>query len=307
MIQLGIALAVLGACCFAVGVTLQHQGVELVRAGESLRPSSLGALVRIPRWWLGVGSSSVGAVLHAVALGVAPLTVVQPVGVLALGLTALINARLAGHRLTPPVLLAIIASTGGVIAFLVLASGNVIASAVPPSAEVQAAVPVLLGVAVLALVAARSHGRVRGLALSTAAGISYGFTSLLMRAVAQDFDTGGFGGVAIGSVSAMALVMAMGGWFMQLSYAAGPPQLAVASVTVVDPIVAVLMGAALLGEAAGLPWWVAAGELLASAVAICGVIALAASQVRARELGGEGVLLGPNDPRLDVPDKILQP
>lgn len=286
MIALGILLAVLGAGCFALGVALQHQGVELVRAGDVLRPSSLGALVRIPRWWLGVLSSSVGAVLHAVALGVAPLTVVQPVGVLALGLTAMINAQVSGRRLTRPAVLAIAASTGGVVAFLVLASGNVNSSVVPTGAEIQSAVPVALAIAVLALLGSRSHGRARGLALSTAAGISYGFTSLLMRAVAQDFGAGGLGGVATGSVVAMALTMALGGWFMQQSYAAGPPQLAVASVTVVDPIVAVLIGVVLLGEAAGVPWWVGAGEFAAGAVAVAGVIALAGTQVRPY---GEGV------------------
>jgi len=80
----------------------------------------------------------------------------------------------------------------------------------------------------------------------------------------------------------MALAMALGGWFMQQAYAAGPPQLAVASVTIVDPIVAVLIGAVLLGEAAGLPWWIAAAELAAAAVAIGGVVALAGAQVRLR-------------------------
>jgi len=294
MIGLGILLAVLGACCFAVGVTLQHQGVGLVRTGEALRPSSLGSLLRIPRWWLGVGSSSVGAVLHAVALGIAPLTVVQPVGVLALGLTAIINARVTCRALTPPAILAIAASTAGVVIFLLLASGNVTASTVPPSAGLRAALPVMLAVVALALVAARSQAPVRGLALSTAAGISYGFTALLMRAVAQSLDSAGFGGVAIGSVAGMALAMALGGWFMQQAYAAGPPQLAVASVTVVDPIVAVLMGVMLLGEAAGLPWWVGAGEFLAGAVAVAGVIALAATalprdSIALRSTPGEGV------------------
>jgi len=283
MIQLGIGLAVVGACCFAVGVTLQHQGVGLVRTGETLHPSSLAALIRIPRWWLGVASSSVGAVLHAVALGIAPLTVVQPVGVMALGLTAIINARVSGQRLTRPAVLAIGASTGGVVVFLLLASGNVTASVVPASAELRVGVPVMLAVFVLALAAARAPGRARGLALSTAAGISYGFTSLLMRAVAQDFDSGGLGAVPIGTVATMAVALALGGWFMQQSYAAGPPQLAVASVTVVDPIVAVLIGVVLLGEATGVPWWIGAGELIAGAIAIAGVIALARTQLRPRD------------------------
>lgn len=74
--------------------------------------------------------------------------------------------------------------------------------------------------------------------------------------------------------------MALGGWFMQQAYACALPQLAVASVTVVDPIVAVLLGVVLLGEASGVPWWVGVGELVAGAVAIGGVIALAVTQAR---------------------------
>jgi len=81
----------------------------------------------------------------------------------------------------------------------------------------------------------------------------------------------------------MAVALALGGWFMQQSYAAGPPQLAVASVTVVDPIVAVLIGVVLLGEATGVPWWIGAGELIAGAIAIAGVIALARTQLRPRD------------------------
>lgn len=280
MIGLGILLAVLGACCFAVGASLQHRGVGLVRTGDALRPSSLAALARTPCWWLGVGTSSFGGALHALALGVAPLTVVQPVGVLALGLTAIINARVSGDRLTPRAVLAITAITGGVVAFLVLAGGSVTATTVPPSAELQAAAPVALAVLLLACAATRLHGRVRALATSTAAGIAYGFSALMMRSVAQDFEAGGLGAVSLETVAGMGLALAVGGWFMQQSYAAGPPQLAVASTTVADPIVAVLIGVTLLGEAAGTSWWTGTGELVAGAIAIGGVITLAAGQIR---------------------------
>lgn len=85
---------------------------------------------------------------------------------------------------------------------------------------------------------------------------------------------------------------------MQQAYAAGAPQLAVASVTVVDPIVAVLMGVVLLGESAGVAWWVGAGEFIAGAVALGGVIVLATSQVSRKAVVVRDVL--PQDlPPLD--------
>jgi hypothetical protein len=44
--------------------------------------------------------------------------------------------------------------------------------------------------------------------------------------------------------------MALGGWFVQNAYASGPPDLVIAGLTVVDPMVAVSIGIIVLGEAA---------------------------------------------------------
>ena len=62
---------------------------------------------------------------------------------------------------------------------------------------------------------------------------------------------------------------------MQTAHASGPPDLVIAGLTVVDPIVAVLIGCLVLGEAAGANGFVFSGFGVAGAVAIIGVIGLA--------------------------------
>ena len=83
---------------------------------------------------------------------------------------------------------------------------------------------------------------------------------------------------------------------MQQAYAAGPPHLAVASVTVIDPVVAVAIGVLLLGEASGASPWLVLAQVAAAALAVGSVIVLSRT---AAELEGRppprtsAVLLSP--------------
>lgn len=83
---------------------------------------------------------------------------------------------------------------------------------------------------------------------------------------------------------------------MQQAYAAGPPHLAVASVTVIDPVVAVAIGVLLLGEASGTSPWLVLAQVAAAALAVGSVIVLSRT---AAELEGRppprtsAVLLSP--------------
>ena len=62
---------------------------------------------------------------------------------------------------------------------------------------------------------------------------------------------------------------------MQTAYSSGPPDLVIAGLTVVDPMVAVLIGVLVLGEAAAAPLWAVIGFVIFGAVAVWGVIQLA--------------------------------
>ncbi|MCE7006808.1 hypothetical protein LWC34_28860 [Kibdelosporangium philippinense] len=85
MIALAVLLAVVAACCFALSVAMQHGAVQ--ESGFSLR------VLKSRRWLVGTSLAVLGAGLHVVALWLAPLVIVQPIGVLSLVLTVLFSAR----------------------------------------------------------------------------------------------------------------------------------------------------------------------------------------------------------------------
>ncbi|MBP2337752.1 glycosyltransferase involved in cell wall biosynthesis [Saccharothrix coeruleofusca] len=264
MTWLAVLLAVLGAVFFALAARLQHDAVQAF--GGALRVS---ALLRRPRWLLGLLLLVVGSGVHAVALGMAPLSVVQPVGVLAIGITALLD----GRRRELPVIALTTLSVG---AFVLLAAGSATATAVAPEAELRA------GLIVLGLIAApgllgvlAERPAVRALGFGAAGGVAYGYVSVLMRAVSQDVQRGAVDWATALSAAGIAVTLLVGGWFIQHAYAGGPPHLAVACLTVVDPLVAVGIGAGLLGEATRTTGPVVAAQLACAALATAGVVVLA--------------------------------
>jgi glycosyltransferase involved in cell wall biosynthesis len=264
MTWFAVLLAVLGAVFFAFAARLQH---EAVRASEgALR---VRELLRRPRWLLGLVLLVVGAGVHAAALGMAPLSVVQPVGVVAIGITAVLDGR---RRELP----AVAWTTFGVGAFVLLAAGSATSTAVVPEAELKAALVALGLIAVPGLVGVLStRPAVRALGFGAAGGVAYGFVSVLMRSVSQDVQQGGLAWTTAFSAAGIVAALLVGGWFIQHAYASGPPHVAVACLTVVDPLVAVGIGAGLLGEATRTSLLVGAAELVCAAVAVGGVVALA--------------------------------
>jgi drug/metabolite transporter (DMT)-like permease len=85
---LGLAIAVLAACCYEGGYVVQTLETRRVPRREEIEPGLLLRLVRRPLWLAATGLSVAGAALQVLALTQAPLTVVQPT--LALGLLLLL-------------------------------------------------------------------------------------------------------------------------------------------------------------------------------------------------------------------------
>ena len=278
MTPLAIALAALSACGYAAGARLQHSAVHDTIGDQGLAVRNQLKLVCNTRWLLGLAAFACGALLHATALGLAPLSVVQPVGVLALPITVLLNVRQRGipvRELNQSAVLAVIASTGGVAAFVTLAAGSAQATPVPLDDELFATQMVAGAVVVLGMLGLMSRSKVRCLAYAAGCAVAYGLVSLLTRGVAQQIGTGDITQVDLRPVVGIVGAMLIGGWLLQHGYASGPPDLVVACLTVVDPLVAVGLGIGLLGEADRVDAGTAMGELLCAVIACAGVFALA--------------------------------
>ena len=189
---LPLVLAAVAAACFA-GAALVQQGAvrSVVGAGDDrLSPARLLALARAPRWLAGTALAVAGVVLHASALSLAPLSTVQPVGVLAVPF-AVALVFTAGRRRPPAgVLLGTALSVGGVAAFVALAGSDGTGSPRAGADLVVAALAVAAVVAGVAALALRGHGRLRSAGCAAGAATSFGLVSLLLRTLLTGIGSG---------------------------------------------------------------------------------------------------------------------
>jgi glycosyltransferase involved in cell wall biosynthesis len=280
VIAAGLGFAAAAACCYAVAATLQHDAVHTVADGAgSLRLGQLGALALRRRWLLGMLAMCCGAALHVVSLSLAPLLIVQPVGVLAIGLTALLTARSAKVLPSRTTVAAVLATAAGVGLFLLVAAPHASGAAVPEMAAGRV-LPVT-GAVVAALVAGAvvTRGWARCPLFATAAGVAYGTVSVLTRAVADRIRVAGLAGLplwpTVYTVLGGVLAIVAGAVCVQQAYASGRPDTVLACQTVVDPLIGVLFGVFLFHEAVGTTPAAVFGQVAGGALAVLGVLLLA--------------------------------
>lgn len=278
---IGIPLALLGAVFMSVGAQYQHRGVVKVErlSGQSgqtgLTGGQLMALVKRPSWVLGTVMLALAIVCQLGALAVAPLIVVQPLGAIALVITTLLNARVSGVKPTRQSLIAIAACVGGILIFVTIAAFF----AEEHEVTQQQLIVILAILAVVIVVFCGLwiwlRSRMQALFYIMAAGVIYGFVATLAKVVIKRIQVGNFEWLTLLCLIALLAAVALGAYFVQNAYSSGPPDLVIAGLTVVDPLVAVMIGLLVLGEASNAPLWTFIGFAVAGAVAVWGVVQLA--------------------------------
>lgn len=285
---LGIPIAIVGAIFLSVGTQFQHRGVGHFEGGDQ-RGASLGwgaiaRLLRNPAWVVGTLLLGLAVVLQLGALALAPLIVVQPLGAVALVVTAVLNARIAKIRLDHRTIRAIALCLAGIGVFVAVAA--IFAVERPIRDQQLLTVLALLLVALVGLGALWWTFRQRANAIFyiVAAGVLYGFVVTLSKVVINRIISGQFEWLTILCAVALVVAMLAGSYAVQLAHASGPPDLVIAGLTVVDPLVAVLIGVSVLGEAAETPPWAILVFAAAGAVAVAGVFQLARHHPQIRAL-----------------------
>jgi drug/metabolite transporter (DMT)-like permease len=299
--EIAITLAVVDSICFAAAAVCQQRAVRDAVGQQSsarvpgvdgtgssdlhprhhrLKLRGLLSLSTHRGWLAGVLLMAIGAGLHLVALVLAPVSVVQPIGVLGVPIAVLLAAKLDRHppaRATAaPIAICILS----IAAFVWLAASQVEADRAVELGDLLLAEVVLLLVVGLAVaVARRVHGWSRCLVNAIAGAMAVGMVAALMRAIAQHLQAGN--SLTDGGTLAMAglvvLNAAVGGWLVQQAYASGRAEVVLACLTVIDPMVAVLIGLVLLGEGAHISGLALTGMISCGVAAVGGVIALARS------------------------------
>lgn len=354
MYTFAIGIAVVAALCLAVGTHLQHRAVAGAAVAGATAPTAptspigprrtapgvpppprrLAHLLRSPLWLLGLALLTLETGLNMVALGLAPVALVQPIGTLSLVVAVVLGSwasrsssqsssprsrlprrtgRVRSSRTPTPRVL-------GGIGLTILSTGLFVGISAQWSTSPEAAAPellvlafLLLGIAGLGAVVALSA--VGHAARVVTAGVLFGLVATGAHALLHalfgagagngsgagagsgsgtDFGTeigtgteigAGIGteiGALLDSIAPVHAVLmigllagsVVGMWIVQTAYVSGPPETVLAGLTVIDPLTAVLVGAAVLGEYTAMPLPVVLTLLLTGASAVAGVLLL---------------------------------
>jgi hypothetical protein len=277
---LGIPVALVGACFLSIGAQLQHHGVAKVEAqtrnaSAGLSGRQLGLLLARPSWVIGTLLLGLAIVFQLVSLKLSPIILVQPLGVVGLVITSILNARVSGVRLNRQSVFAVSLCVSGVGAFVLIAA--VFARDLPVTSRALVVILIVLAVVLIAfaLLFWFLRHRFKAIIYIVGAGVLYGFVATLAKVVIDRVSNAEWDWLLVLCIVALLAAAALGAYFVQNAYSSGPPDLVIAGLTVIDPLVAVTIGIVVLNEAAGAPWWAMVGFALTGAVAIFGVFQLA--------------------------------
>ncbi|MEY4743773.1 MAG: hypothetical protein RIR34_1112 [Actinomycetota bacterium] len=275
---LAVVLALIGAVALAFGAQWQNDAVgEQQGKGKSsgsLSIKQLVSLIKRPRWLIGTGLLGIAVLFQISALSLAPLIVVQPLGAIALVVTSVLNARMSKTKLNRITMIAIGLCILGVGGFVTTASSIAHEYVLTDSQMWQ--VLSILGVilAILGFFVLTKRFPAKPLYFVGAAGVLYGFVATLTKVVIQRVLQGEFEWLTFFCLVMLGVAVSLGGWFVQSAYASGPPDLVIAGLTVVDPMVAVLIAGTILGEAHQANFFTIILFIICGGAAIVGVLLL---------------------------------
>jgi drug/metabolite transporter (DMT)-like permease len=240
-LALSVLLSLVSAVAYAGGAIVQER-VAVSSPGQAYAP------LRRPGWWAAVGLNGLGGLLHVVALAYGPLSLVQPLGALtivfALPMAALFVRRRAGAAAWRGAVMATVGLAG-----LLSLVGTADAQSLDTAQRVAVGI-VTAGVVVGLMAAARAahrHPAVRSVLLAVGSGIAFGMSSVFTKTVAVDW-TGGVSAGDLPSLAAIGVFATAGLLLSQAAYRGAGLAAPLATLTVVNPVVAAAVGITMFGE-----------------------------------------------------------
>ncbi len=285
---IGIPLALVGAVFLSLGAQFQHRGVVKVESrtvdsfGKGLNFKQLTLLLARPSWVLGTVMLGLAIVFQLSSLYFAPLIVVQPLGAIALVITSILNSRINHVKLNRKSITAIVMCVGGVFLFVGVAAFTAVDKPVTERQLITILIILAIVLAASGVTFALFRQHIRAIYYVIMAGVLYGFVATLAKVIIGRVEQGEFEWLTALCVIGLLGAAALGAYFVQNAYASGPPDLVIAGLTVVDPMVAVAIGIAVLGEASQAPLWAIGVFIVAGVIAVWGVFQLARNHPQTR-------------------------
>ncbi len=273
--MVAILCAILAAGMYAAASVLQQRAAAAESHEHALRLGLLTRLVQNPLWLLGVGADIAGYVFQFVALGNGTLVVVQPLLVCGLLFALPIGAHWGGTRLRAQDWLGAVAVCAGLAVFLIVARPAPGHDNVHLSKWIALLTAAGVVCAVMLLACRHRSLRQRAVLLSGVAGISYGVSAALTKTCAH-LLTRGIPVLLTHWQPYVLIIIGVGGMVVsQSAFQAGTLDASLPTMTVVDPIVSILIGAVAFGESLDIGALNSSTEVIALLVMTIGVFLLA--------------------------------
>ena len=273
-------LAILASVFFALAATLwQKATVSLV--GVSLRhPKALLRLFTEWIWLLGLGAQAVGVLLQAAALDRGRVSIIQPLLVTSVIWALPLGYFMTGQRITRRLVNGAVVIVVGLAIFASFADPAAGVDDAPLSDWIASILVIGALCASLLLFANRGSLTVRAATLGTLAGVLYGLAATLMKPVVEIFSADGSAAMLSGwEFWVMASAGLVGFAVQQLSLSTGRLVPSVATVSVANPVISVMLGAFVLQEALDRdPEWHAVVGVGGLALALFGAVFIATAE-----------------------------
>jgi len=237
------------AAGFATSNALQHRAAGRVPETVERALAVLAHLARQRIWQVATAVSCGAMLLHALALRIGSLALVQPLMLVGVVLAVPLRAAVEHKRPTPSELQAVSVTVAG-LALFVVCTNPAPSEATPAPVVLGGFVAVCVAAALLALRASRRAAvdpKRQAALLGAGAGLMFGVTAGLLKTVGSALAAGQIGPVVLtlgGLVGAGLLGTAMN----QRAYQIAPLAFSMPLVNVVDIIVAVVFGVVVFGE-----------------------------------------------------------
>jgi drug/metabolite transporter (DMT)-like permease len=247
-ITVAVLASFAAAACFAVTSVLQHRATWQVAAQPAMQPRIFVDLAHRPMWLVGVLTDAAGFGLQVLALSAGPVSLVQPLLVIGLPIAVLLSAGVDRRLPYRVELVGAALAAGGLAAFLLVANPS--AGNDEPADKVavgwgNAAVIVTAG---CLYYASRHPGPTRAVTLAVATGVLYGVTAALVKITIGYFQRTEADALLAWPLYALIVVGGAGYLLNQNAFQAGELPAPLATLTVLDPVVAIAAGASALGE-----------------------------------------------------------
>ncbi len=244
-----VLLSLLAAVFLAIGIVVRQRATLDVPAEHGVSAVMVLTLIRRPLWWAGTAAAVAGFVFQALALANGSLLLVQPILVSALLFALPLSARLAHRRVTRAEWAWALLLTAALAVFVVLAKPS--PGDYEASLQTSAIVAVVCTVAVLAcvVVASRSADWRRAVLLAVAVGVLFGVVAVLTKLFMHVLTHEGLVAVLVTPVPYLLVILGVIAVLLQQSaFHAGSLQTSVPTMLTLEPVIAVVLGAVVLGE-----------------------------------------------------------